>query len=249
MATSNSRAVVSSAAESRAELSLIIPCYNEIGNLAPLLERCESLLGRCSAEVILVDNGSSDGTWDFLRKACSLNPGLRPVRVDVNQGYGAGIKTGLAAAGGHVVGWTHADLQTDPCDAVIGLDLFREAPDSESTFVKGERHGRPLTDRVFTLGMSLFETLLFRTRLRDINAQPTLFSRAFLREMNGAPDDFSLDLFALYRASVTGMDIQRFPVRFGARAFGESHWNTGVKARAGFVRRTVEYSLDLRRGA
>ncbi|MFP3686180.1 glycosyltransferase, partial [Bacillus sp. SIMBA_026] len=85
---------------------------------------------------------------------------IRTVRVEKNQGYGFGILSGLRAAEGRILAWTHADMQTDPADALKGLALFEQAADPERLFVKGKRHGRPLGDVAFTVGMSAFETLL-----------------------------------------------------------------------------------------
>src|SRR5689334_10877832 len=103
-------------------LSLIIPCFNEAANLPLLLERCGKLTAAPDVEIVLVDNGSSDASPQVLRDLLPRYPGCRSVRVEKNQGYGFGILSGLAAAEGAILGWTHADMQTDPLDALAGLD-------------------------------------------------------------------------------------------------------------------------------
>lgn len=227
------------------KLSLIIPCYNEADNLPLLLERCKSL-GRCDdIEVILVDNGSTDTTPEVLERMLPEYPGCRSVRVEANRGYGFGVMFGLRAAKGDVLSWTHADMQTDPHDVLTGFKYFQEH--SVDIFVKGHRYGRPLTDVAFTIGMSIFETLLLRTVMWDINAQPTMFSRKFFDTWRDAPDDFSLDLFAYYLARQSRLSIHRFPVRFGERVYGMSHWNVNWSAKMRFIRRTVDFSLKLRK--
>ncbi len=228
-------------------LSLVIPCYNEAANLALLLDRCARLTQACDAEVILVDNGSTDGSAAVLGELLPRHPGCRSVRVEVNRGYGFGILAGLAAARGEILGWTHADLQTDPLDAARALALFDGA--DERVFVKGRRHGRPWGDVAFTIGMSLFETALLRQPLWDINAQPTLFPRAFFADWNEPPHDFSLDLYAYWQARRAGARVRRLPVHFGERAHGVSHWNVDFAAKRKFIRRTVAFSLDLRRAS
>lgn len=225
-------------------LSLVIPCYNEAANLPLLLERCAPLGRASGVEVILVDNGSTDASAQVLAALLPACPGCRSVRVERNQGYGFGILAGLAAASGDILGWTHADLQTDPQDVLRGLALFERHGDA--IFVKGRRHGRPLADAVFTAGMSVFETLLLRAPLWDINAQPTLFPRSFFSSWRAAPDDFSLDLYAYYQARRAGLAVHRFPVRFGRRAHGVSHWNVDWAAKRKFIQRTVSYSLQLK---
>lgn len=225
------------------KLSLVIPCYNEAANLPLLLERCRAVVHQPGCEVILVDNGSTDGSPDVLRELLPAYPGCRSIRIEKNQGYGFGILSGLKAATGDILGWTHADMQTDPQDALRGLAYFeKHGPD---IFVKGRRHGRPLGDVAFTVGMSLFETVLLGKPMWDINAQPTMFSRAFFESWREPPYDFSLDLFAYYQARRTGLAVHRFPVRFGERAHGVSHWNVNWAAKRKFIRRTVDFSLQL----
>lgn len=224
--------------------SLVIPCYNEASGLPLLLERCAKIVepGRC--EIILVDNGSTDDTPRILKEKLPSYLGCRSVRVEVNRGYGFGILSGLRAAEGDILGWTHADMQTDPLDVVCGMDLFERYGCHQ--FVKGLRYGRPAGDAFFTMGMSAFESILLRRPLWDINAQPTMFSRQFFLTWRDPPHDFSLDLYAYYMAVCAGLPIRRFPVRFGERAYGVSHWNVDWKAKARFIRRTVAYSLELR---
>jgi glycosyltransferase involved in cell wall biosynthesis len=231
-------------------VSLVIPCFNESANLPDLAARCRALLeGAPQAEVVLVDNGSTDDTPAVLKTLLAGSDRLRGARVEVNQGYGFGILAGLRAATGDILGWTHADLQTDPADALEGLALFAAAAEPERLFVKGRRYGRPAVDVVFTTGMSAFETLLTGRLMTDINAQPTMFHRSFFETWTNPPSDFSLDLYAFWQARKAGLDVRRFPVRFGPRLFGVSHWNTGMAARWKFIRRTVDFSLRLRFGA
>jgi glycosyltransferase involved in cell wall biosynthesis len=223
---------------------MVLPCYNEAAGLAALLARVHRLTD-AGVEVVLVDNGSTDETPRVLERLLLEHPGCRSVRVEVNQGYGHGILTGLRAASGDVLGWSHADLQTDPCDALPALALFeRHGPD---IFVKGRRYGRPLRDVMFTVGMSAFESALLRARLSDINAQPTFFSRRFFESWTSPPTDFSLDLYAYYQARRAGVPVHRFPVRFGDRVHGVSHWNVNWAAKRRFIKRTVDFSLALRR--
>jgi glycosyltransferase involved in cell wall biosynthesis len=229
------------------KFSLIIPCFNESKNIPLLLERCSSLVDSSNdIEIILVDNGSTDETPEVLAKSLMSYPMCRSVRVDVNQGYGHGILAGLHAADGDILGWTHADMQTDPTDALEGLKYFDEL--GLDVFCKGKRFGRPLFDELFTVGMSVFESLLLRKAMWDINAQPTMFSKEFFRTWECPPNDFSLDLYAYYMAKKSNLEIRRFRVRFSERAFGVSHWNADFSAKLKFIRRTITFSLNLKRG-
>ena len=102
-------------------------------------------------------------------------------------------------------------------------------------------------DVVFTIGMSVFETFLLARPMWDINAQPTMFSRRFFESWTDPPDDFSLDLYAYFQAQTCGLKVHRFPVRFGERAHGVSHWNVNWAAKRKFIRRTVNFSLQLKK--
>jgi len=227
------------------KFSLVIPCYNEAKNIPLLLERCRGVVARSDVEVVLVDNGSTDDSAQVLLNLLPNYPGCRSVRVEKNQGYGFGIVTGLRAARGEILAWTHADMQTDPQDALRGLEFFEKH--GNDIFVKGRRYGRPFMDIVFTVGMSIFETLLLSRPMWDINAQPTMFSRAFFESWVNPPDDFSLDLYAYYQAQTKNLKVYRFPVRFGERAHGVSHWNVNWAAKRKFIRRTVDFSLQLKK--
>lgn len=231
----------------RPPLSLVIPCYNEAANLPGLVARCLVLAGSTGGEVILVDNGSSDDTPAVLQKLLAGQKAVRSVRVDENQGYGYGIVQGLRAARGEVIGWTHADLQTDPMDAARALRVFQQSDTPELLYVKGLRKARPLADTVFTAGMSVFETLLMGRILRDVNAQPNLMHRSVVDAWADPPKDFSLDLFALANAKRRKLKVVRIPVLFPERQHGQSSWNVNWAAKRKFIKRTLDYSFRLRR--
>lgn len=227
--------------------SIVVPCYNEEDNIPLLLERFREVLRGSKVEVLLVNNGSTDGTEALLSRLLPQYPFVNVVRVDVNQGYGYGILQGLKAAKGDYIGWMHADMQTDPIDAIKAFRLADKYR-GKKLYIKGNRVGRPLFDIVFTNGMSLFESLYFRTRMIDINAQPNVFPKSFFESWIDPPWDFSLDLYAYYMAQKTGLEIVRFPVRFPERVYGTSKWNTdGFKSKWKFIKRTIKFSIQLKR--
>jgi glycosyltransferase involved in cell wall biosynthesis len=226
-------------------LSIVIPCYNEEKSIPELVARCGRLYDQHGIEFILVDNGSLDNSRKILEIQTQNLRGVNTVFVDKNLGYGFGIRQGLAATKSTYTGWTHADLQTDIGDVVAALEVLNTMPNA-SVFVKGNRSGRPIFDTLFTFGMSIFESLLFRTRLWDINAQPTIFSSTLLNDFVNAPDDFSLDLFAYLTAKKQGYSVHRIPVYFHKRVHGVSSWNVGWRSRIKFIRRTLNFSFELR---
>ena len=225
-------------------LSVVIPCFNEEGNVSVLVEKLSRLVEKDHrVEFILVDNGSTDGTGLILEKSLEGRLNLQLVQVKKNTGYGHGIKSGLNRARGEFLGWTHADLQTNPEDALLAMKFMRNA--SDQILIKGMRSGRPLSDRFFSAAMSIFETILFGLSLREINAQPTVFSASLLPIILEGPDDFSLDLYTLVEAKKRGYREYRFPVEFGPRLSGTSKWNFSIKSRIRFIARTIRFSLKL----
>ena len=226
------------------KLSIVVPCYNEEQNIPLILKRFGEVIKE-EMEVILVDNGSTDDSAVVLADLLPEYAFARSVRVEVNQGYGYGILRGLKECKGAYIGWTHADMQTDPADILKAMDIIEK--EKGLIFVKGNRKGRPLFDVFFTAGMSLFETCYLHTKLYDINAQPNIFPRVFFDEWKNPPHDFSLDLYALYMARRKNLKVVRFPVLFPERIYGQSKWNTGFKAKWKFIRRTMEFSVKLKR--
>ncbi len=225
--------------------SLVIPCFNEAENILPLIDKLKNnILKKKKIEVILVNNGSTDNTLSILKDQEKKFSNIVIVNIKTNIGYGNGIISGLKKSTGNIVGWTHADLQTDPNDFLIGIDLFKK---NKNIYVKGKRNNRIFFDNFFTFFMSIFETILFRKHLYDINAQPTIFTRDFFLKWKKPPDDFSLDLFSYVMAIDHNLEIRRFNVFFPERLFGESKWNTSFKSKLNFIIRTIKYSFQLKK--
>jgi glycosyltransferase involved in cell wall biosynthesis len=248
------------------KMSIVIPCYNEAKNIPLILKRFDAVIKDHAIEVILVNNGSLDNSEQVLQEQLPQYPFARTVKVEKNQGYGYGILFGLRQATGDFIGWTHADMQTDPNDVIRAFELIQMAPlggagaspvealaktegnaRHKQLFFKGLRKQRPLFDVFFTVGMSIFETLYLKTKLWDINAQPTIFHRSFFEKWKKPPHDFSLDLYAFYMARKHNLSIMRFPVLFTNRIHGTSSWNTGLAAKWKFIKRTIDYSIGLKK--
>ena len=230
------------------KLSIVIPCYNEAKSIPLILERFSNVIDRKDIEVILINNGSTDNSSLILDEWLPKYSFARSVNIDINEGYGFGIITGLRVAVGEFVGYTHADMQTDPADLLKALDLIEKRDNPENFYVKGNRIGRPLFDQFFTKGMSLFESIYLGTNLWDINAQPNIFHNSFFNSIKEhCPKDFSLDLYLLYTAKKKGLMVIRFDVIFPERLHGVSTWNTGLSAKWKFIKRTFEFSTRLKK--
>jgi len=229
-----------------AVFSIVIPCHNEADNIPLILNGFAQIMNRDDIEVILVDNGSTDDTPNILKQSQEQYKFLQ-VAHEPRPGYGQAILAGLSAACGEFIGWTHGDLQCPPGDMIRALDIFEKQAEPQKIYVKGRRKGRPFVDVLFTSGMSMFESILFGKRLVDINAQPNVFHRSFFENWDDPPTDFSLDLYAFCMAYKKGLTVCRFPVEFNPRIHGESHWNTGIRQKYKFIKRTLRFSFELKK--
>lgn len=230
------------------ELSIIVPAYNEERNIPAIAERFASALKGIDAELIMVDNGSADGTGREIGKliADGRHRFLKTVRVEKNIGYGNGILQGLGTAGGEFLCWTHADLQTDPADVVRAYNEAKRQENPQAVFVKGKRtQKRHASEEAVTAIMGVFSSICLRQKFIDMNAQPKLFHRSFLPALKNAPLDFSLDLYAYYKAKKRGMKVVEVQVGFGERMHGESKWSANPISRIRTIIATVAYIARL----
>ena len=227
--------------------SIVLPCYNEAESLPLLLDSYRSVWRDLPAELLLVDNGSTDNTEQVLGELLARPEYAfaRCVTVPKNRGYGHGVMTGLRAARGAILGVSHADMQCPSSDLFRAYDMLLNSH-SMKAIVKGRRAQRPLPAIVLTTGMTLISSLVLRQKLADINAQPKVFPRELLGQLDAPPDGFELDLYLLYRAKKLGFRIQTIPVVFGTRAHGRSKWAYSLASRRRQITKTLRYIFILR---
>lgn len=122
-------------------LSVVIPCYNEEGGIAPLLDRllpaCEASFGR-SFEVILIDDGSKDRTWSEILSSAQKHPEIIGLKLSRNYGHQKALSAGLKQVRGHYVFVLDADLQDPPELLPQMLHLSKQGSD----VVYGQRRER-----------------------------------------------------------------------------------------------------------
>lgn len=230
------------------KISIVVPCYNEAKNIPIILEKFSRALKGYSAELLLVNNGSTDESREIFNHELQ-NPEYsfaKVMNVTKNIGYGHGVMIGLRQTSGEILAWTHADLQTDPADVVRAYQKFLELGIDNKVFIKGKRVNRRVSEKIFTFGMASIASIVLGKVLYDINAQPKMFHKSFVSLMRDPPNDFSLDVYALYLAKRYGYRVATIPVYFGKRIYGESKSAFNIRSRLKTIIRTIKYIFYLR---
>jgi dolichol-phosphate mannosyltransferase len=111
------------------EISIVVPCHNERDNLEPLVAAIGAAiepLGR-SFEIVLVDDCSSDGSWELLKRLGANESRLRALRFEYNCGQSAALWAGMKAARGRIIITLDADLQNPPAEIPRFLEALKQA--------------------------------------------------------------------------------------------------------------------------
>ncbi len=235
------------------KLSLVIPCYNEAKSLEALTERTlqcakKRNLAPEQFELVVVDNGSSDGT-DVVIEALMKGPSrryLHPVHVEKNLGYGFGVYSGLRAATGGTLAWTHADEQCDPEDVFIAWERHQKL--GENFLVKGRRYKRAFGDMLFSRGFEMVALAILGQFVHEINAQPKVFDASLMKKAANPPYGFPFDLYMLLKAKESGWRIESIPVRFPPRKHGESRWASTFRSKFRTIMGMVRFMWEYRAG-
>ena len=205
-------------------LSVVIPVFNEEESLPPLCEKLHAVLERLGkqCEVIFVDDGSTDRSFDVMRELRDVYPAIRAVRFRRNYRKAAALASGFSEARGEVIITMDADLQDDPEEIPRLLDKLEEGCDLVSGWKK-KRHdplSKTLPSRLFNKVTSMVAGI----RLHDFNCGLKAYRRAVCEDalpyLYGELYRFlpAIAHWAGYR--VEEMPVQHHPRRFGYSKFG-----------------------------
>ena len=238
--TDNDRATIDNPAPPERCLSVVVPCYNEAGTVAEVLDRV--LASPWTAEVICVDDGSTDGTRDILTKLADpdgeRNPA--PVRVELhphNRGKGAALRTGFATASGPYVVVQDADLEYDPAE--FGL-LLAPLLDGRADVVYGSRFvsDRPhrvlyfwhsVGNRILTLLSNMFTDL----NLTDMETCYKVFRREVLATLELRENRFGIEPEITAKVARGRWRVFEVGISYSGRTYEEGKkigWRDGVRA-------------------
>lgn len=202
--------------------SLVIPAYNEAGNLLPLLTSASAVLSTLPAphEIIVVDDGSSDATPRELAAASSRCPELRVLTHPRNRGQAAALLAGLHATRGALILTLDGDGQNDPRDFPSLLAAVESGQLDVACGWRVDRHDSRLRRVLSHLG-NLVRRRLLRDGLHDGGCQLRVFRREVIAVL------FPIDLLQAFlpaMARAAGFRVGEFPVRHHPRLHGVAHF-------------------------
>lgn len=227
------------------DISAVLPAFNEEGNLEQVVGRVTRALKTHarSFEIIVVDDGSRDGSAALLERLKAGYPQLRVVRHPVNRGYGAAIRSGFEAAR---LGWVFmmdADNQFDPGEIAA---LLAKAPAADIVAGYREHRGDPLARRLNAWAFFTLVRLLFGPLVRDVNCAFKLLRRDMLERMVLSSDGALINTEVLVLARQLGARIAEVPVHHYPRTVGtQTGANPRVVLRA--FRELFAFRAELRK--
>lgn len=206
------------------DLSILIPLYNEEPNVAPLHAELSVVLASMpvSCEILAVDDGSTDGTFEVLRRIQASDPAVRVIRFTRNFGQTAAMAAGFAHARGELIVTFDGDLQNDPRDVPRLLALARDYD-----VVCGWRKDRKddfLTRYVPSVIANKLIGLVTGVRVHDAGCSLKIFRAAVVKPLKLEPGmhRYLPALASQLGGRVTEMVVNHRPRRFGRSKYGLS---------------------------
>ncbi|HVX20212.1 MAG TPA: glycosyltransferase family 2 protein [Acidimicrobiales bacterium] len=220
-------------------LSVIVPVYNERTTVAEIVRRVRAVEVPLVVDVVVVDDGSSDGTDRVL--AAIEDSTVRVVTHPVNQGKGAAIRTGLAHAHGDLVLVQDADLEYDPADWPRLLDpvLKHKAHVVYGSRFTGERKNMLPSHWIGNRFLSLVTNLLYSSTLSDMETCYKLFDRRVIDGITVVSNRFDFEPEITAKVLRRGYRIYEVPISYAGREPDEGKkitWRDGFGALKALVR-------------
>ena len=213
-----------SSAKLEGGISLILPCYNEAGNIQAIIEEAKAVLEKISREyeIIVVDDGSNDESPEIVEKLSLTNPNLLLIKHPFNLGYGSALRSGFGKARLRWIFFTDADRQFK-----IG-ELERFIPYLEKTkMVVGYRARRAdrIHRKIYGAIFSRLINFLFGLRIKDVNCAFKIFAREIIegKKLISPGALINAELFILAKnqgVKPIQLPVSHFPRKVGKQSGG-----------------------------
>jgi glycosyltransferase involved in cell wall biosynthesis len=215
---------MSSPASKPAGLSVFFPAYNDSGTIASMVIRTVKTASELTPdfEIIVVDDGSADGTADIADELARTYPQVRAVHHPINRDYGAALQTGFRSATKELIFYTDGDAQYDPTELA---DLWRRMS-AEVDLVNGFKISRadPLHRIVIGRTYHYIVSVLFGLKLRDVDCDFRLMRRTIFDRINLEKTSGIICVEMMKKIQDGGFRIVEVPVHHFHRAFGRSQF-------------------------
>jgi dolichol-phosphate mannosyltransferase len=231
--------VSATAADETPDVSVFLPVYNEEPNLRPLHEKLDAALkslGR-SAEIVYVDDGSTDGSLNILREIAKMDSRVRVVGLRRNYGQTAAMAAGIDAARGKVLIPMDADLQNDPADIERLLNKLDEGYDVVSGWRKN-RKDKMVTRKIPSMMANRLISWIGGVPLHDYGCSLKAYRRESLQDVRLYGE---MHRFIPIYASWAGARVTEIPVEHHARTMGKSKYGLSRTLKVVFDLMTIKF--------
>ena len=225
------------------QISIVLPTFNEAGNIEALIERTLNALGsyRRGVEVVVVDDNSSDGTWQLVQDFAARDRRVRLILRTAESGLTSAISRGIQEARGDWVGWMDCDLSMPPEDWPRLASALEGGADMAvgSRYVPGGSDvAHSFTGRSFSRIINMGAGLILDWSIKDYTSGFILARRKVFEQIDlrGDYGEYCIDM--LYRARQAGFDIREIPYVCVPRTAGVSKTATNFW---GYLMRGVNY--------
>ncbi len=204
------------------KLSVIIPVYNELTTIEEILRRVEAV--GLANEIVIVDDGSSDGTRSLLQEITATHPKINLILHAKNQGKGAAVRTGIDAAEGDLLLIQDADLEYDPRDYPALLKPIEEGLSDVvygSRFLGAPRRSTMFWHMVANKLLTLMTNILFNSILSDMETGYKLFRREILADIPLRSKRFDFEPEITAKLLKRKVSIFEVPITFNPREYSE----------------------------
>lgn len=207
------------------DISIVVPVYNEEQSLAPLVAKLHealSPLGR-SYEVVLVDDGSSDGSWERMQSLSEEHPFLHLIRFRRNFGQTAAMSAGFHAAQGEIIITLDADLQNDPADIPLLLEEIQKGYDVVSGWRKN-RKDTFINRKLPSMMANALISSITGVALHDYGCTLKAYRADVIKDVHlyGEMHRFIPALASWVGGRVTEVAVNHHPRKFGTSKYGIS---------------------------